>query len=337
MAIAAPPVTSLDVYGLSVRIAGDWPEVLEALALDFAWFVREAGPAAPHVDVEIRHCEPDFEAFGPVTASFVTPRNVVYQDGERTIIEYFGQAMATLDRRTGRLVVEGEDRQLVHEAAYQFVVSRIGEHLDRRGFVRLHSLGLAAPGGAFAVMLPSGGGKSTLVMRALADERVRLLSEDTPLLDRRGLLHPFPLRIGVNVTDAHTLPEGAVRRIDRMEFHPKYALEIDAFADRIQSEPVPLRHIVIGHRSLGREPRLEPVGRTSAAGPLLREAVFGLGVYQGMEFVLQHGMRDSVSKLGTLGARSACCALMLRQARVWRLTLCRDRELNWTALEPLLG
>jgi hypothetical protein len=288
------------------------------------------------VEVVICHGEPDFGAFGPVEASFVTPRNVVYQDGEQTIIEYFGQALSTLDRRTGTLVVTGEDRQLVHEAAYQFVLYRIGEHLDRRGLVRLHSLGLATRRGAFAVMLPSGGGKSTLVMRALQDERVRLLSEDTPLLDRRGMLLPFPLRIGINVTDADSLPEGSVRRIDRMESHPKYALEISAFADRVAGEPAPLRHLVIGHRTLGSEARLEPAGRGTSAGPLLREAVFGLGVYQGMEYVLQHGMRDSVGKLGLLGERAVCCALMLRHVKVWRLALSRDRERNWAALEPLL-
>ena len=48
-------------------------------------------------------------------------------------------------------------------------------------------------------MLPSGGGKSTLALRALRDEGT-LLSEDSPLLDRRGRLHPFPLRIGINAT-----------------------------------------------------------------------------------------------------------------------------------------
>ena len=32
----------LDVHGLRVRAGGDWPEVLGALALDFAWFERPA-------------------------------------------------------------------------------------------------------------------------------------------------------------------------------------------------------------------------------------------------------------------------------------------------------
>jgi hypothetical protein len=338
MAVAAPASTTLDVHGLSIRLQGDWPEVVEGLRLDFAWFVHDGAWAATDVEVEIQRRPPDFDAFGATPASFVTPRNVVYDRPDRKLVEYFGgRALSMVDKASGRLTVQGEDRQLVHEAAYHFLISRIGEHLDARGLTRLHSLGLAGPDGAVAIMLPSGGGKSTLVLRALRDQRVRLLSEDTPLLDRHGLLHPFPLRIGVNVTDSDQLPEGSVRRIERMEFHPKLALELERFADRIEREPQPLRHLVIGRRSLGRDARLESIGRASAAVPLLREAVVGVGVYQGMEFVLQRGLRDVAGKLGVAARRAACCAAALPRVRVWTLTLGRDRERNWAALDPVLG
>jgi hypothetical protein len=339
MAISAPPSTTLDVYGLRIRVGGAWPEVIESLRLDFAWFVDgpgRDGAAASDVEVEVRHGAPDFDAFGSVPAAFVTPRNVVYELGDRKVVEYFGRALSVMDRTSGRLTVQGEDRQLVHEAAYHYIVSRVGEHLDARGLTRLHALGLAGADGAVAVMLPSGGGKSTLVLRALRDERVRLLSEDTPLLDRRGMLHPFPLRIGVNATDAAELPEGAVRRIERMEFHPKLAVELEAFGDRIERAPHPLRHLVIGHRTLGREAQLRPAVRRAAIGPLLREAIVGVGVYQGMEFVLQRGMRDTFGKLDVAARRAACCAAALRHARIWHLTVGRDRERNWAELEPLL-
>ncbi|MDQ6914893.1 MAG: hypothetical protein M3155_03685 [Actinomycetota bacterium] len=338
MAVAAPPSTLLDVHGLRVRVQGDWREVIEGLRLDFAWFQRAGAHDGPvDVEVEVRRTAPRFDAFGDLRASFVTPRNVVYQQGDRKIVEYFGRALSTLDPTTGRLVVEGEDRELVHEAAYHFLISRIGEHIDAIGLTRLHGLGLSGAGGAVVLMLPSGGGKSTLVMRALRDERVRLLSEDTPLLDRHGRLYPFPLRIGINATDADQLPDGAVRRIERMEFHPKLALELEAFAHRIEPSPQPLRHLVIGRRSLGRDAHLEPVGRRAAVGPLLREAVVGVGVYQGMEFILQRGLRDVVGKLDVAARRSASCGRALARVRVWRLTLGRDRERNWAALRSLLS
>jgi hypothetical protein len=336
MNVAAPPSTrALKVYGLDLRIEGEWPEVVDSVAKDFAWFGTETVAAdAERVVVERR--APDFDALGALDAAFVTPRNVVYTDGHRQVVDYFGKALCVVDRRAGIVTVQGEDAHLVHEAAYLYLLSRVGEHLDRQGLTRLHALALSGAHGGVAVMLPSGGGKSTLAVRALRDDRVTILSEDTPLLDRRGVLHPFPLRIGVNATDAETLPSDGVRRIERMEFHPKLVLDLDAFADHIETEPRPLRHIVVGRRSLGMSASLEPLQRRAAAAAMFREAVVGVGVYQGMEFVLQRGMRDVAGKAGIAASRAACCAAGLRDARVWRLTLGRDHDANWQALSALL-
>jgi hypothetical protein len=326
---------ALEVHALGISIDGDWPEVIEDLGRDFAWF-RATQPREPSVRVTVHRREPDFDALGDLRSTFVTPRNVVYQDGERTVVDYSGRALLVLDRARGRAVIEGTDAQLVHEAGYLFLLSRIGEHLDALGRVRLHALGLSAGGGAVAVMFPSGGGKSTLALRALADPGCRLLSEDSPLLDRHGVAHPFPLRIGVNPEDAEHLPEGPVRLLERMEFHPKLALEVEAFADRIEPRPQPLRHLVIGRRTLGRAARLEPLPRRAALGPLLREVVIGVGIYQGMEFVLQRGVADIPAKAGVAAIRARCAAAAVRRARVWRLWVGRDHQRNWDALRVLL-
>jgi hypothetical protein len=334
MARAAGTQLNLDVYGLTIGVDGDWPEVLENIRLDFAWFERESA-ARTDVGVTVECRAPDFEAFGNLAATFVTPRNVVYQDGRRTVIDYFGRAIAIFERASRRLLVHGEDAHLVHEAAYQFLVSATGQHLDARGLVRMHALGLVGAEGAVAVMLPSGGGKSTLALRALQSDEAKLLSEDTPLIDRQGRVHPFPLRIGVNATDAARLPEGTFRRIERMEFHPKLALDIDAFADRIHAAPAPLRHVVLGRRTLGRDAVLTRVPRRAALGPLFREVVFGVGVYQGMEFVLERGMRDVARKARPALTRLACCAAALAHAEVWRCEFGRDHEQNWEVLRPL--
>lgn len=327
----------LDIYGLRFSLNGDWPEVLESVRLDFAWF-EQHHPVRAELEVLIEERSPDFDALGELVASFVTPRNVVYQDSGRTIVDYFGRAVSVFDRRDGNLVVQGVDAHLVHEAVYHFLLSSVGSHLDAHGLPRLHALGLAGAQGGVAVMLPSGGGKSMLTLRSLEADGVKLLSDDTPLLDRQGRLYPFPLRIGVNPTDASSLPAGSrVRLIERMEFHPKLVVDLDPFSDRIQATPVPLRHLVIGRRSLGHDARLESLPRRGALGTLLRELVVGVGVLQGIEFVLQRGLRDVLRQSRPALTRSVCCAAALGKAHVWRLTLGRDHERNWEALQPLLS
>ena len=325
-----------DFDGLAIRVSGDWPEVQRALELDLAWFGSGSAEVSGAVQVVIERGAPELDSFGELPAAFVTPRNVVYQQRGRTIVEYFGRAVSVLDRKADRIVVRGDDEGLVHEAAYQFVLSRVGRHYDSLGWTRLHGLGLQGGAGGVVVMLPSGGGKTTLGLRAMREPGVRLISEDTPLLDRRGMLHPFVLRVGVNEADAERLGVAGGRRLERMEFRPKVAIEVETFADRIVAGPVPMSDLVIGRRTLGGTPRLEPMPRRSALGSLLREGVVGVGVYQGMEFVLQHGMRDTLGKAGVAASRAACCAAGLRRARVWSFTLGRDEEGNWEALRGLL-
>lgn len=330
-----PALVDLSFYGLRVSISGDWPQVIEDLGQDFAWF-RTRDPQAPAVAVTIERRTPDFDVAGEVVASFITPRNVVYQHGDRSLIDYFGKALSVYDRREQALLVQGENHHLVHEAAYQFILSRVGAHVEGIGLPRLHALGLSGGQGGVAVLLPSGGGKSTLALTALSADGVRLLSEDSPLIDARARLHPFPLRLGVNPGDADRLPSGATRTLNRMEFAPKTLLEVDAFADRIEPVAQPLRHVVIGERTLGTGAALEPVQRRRLIGPLLRECVVGVGLYQGMEFILQRGLRDVAGKVGPASVRARSCAAALASAQTWRLRLGRDHEANWSALSRLL-
>ncbi len=321
----------LDVHGFRVALAG-WPAVVERVALDFAWFRSEAG--APDRTVEIQEREPDYEAWATLRAAFVTPRNVVYQHGATTIVDYSGRALSVWDRARGRLLVQGTDEHLVAEAVQHFVLSQASEGLEARGLVRLHALGLASDGFAVAVMLPSGGGKSTLALRALADPTVRLLSEDSPLADRAGRLHPFPLRIAVNPSG-----EGGVtrRRLERMGLHPKEAVEVASFAHRIATGPLPIGHLVIGERSLRRDATLVRARPGVALAPLLRETVVGVGLYQGMEFLLRRGARDAFAQARPAAARAVVCGGLLRRAKVWRLELGRDHDSNWEAVRALTG
>ena len=325
---------NFDFFGLRIAVLG-WPEVVAALVLDFAWF-RAAPVFGPQLSIRVQPGEPSFDALPAVRASFTTTRNVVYQSDDRTIVDYFGRALVVFDRARGEVSVQGDQQYLVHEAIYLLMLNRVGEHLDAAGLMRLHALALAGRQGGVVVLLPAGGGKSTLALRALREDGVRLVSDDTPLLDRDSRLHAFPLRLGVNEVVAAQLPPSDVRRIERFEFPAKHALALEAFAQRIATEPSPLSHIVIGRRSLGTQARLTAIPRRRAVTPLFRDGVVGLGIAQMAEYVLQRGWWDVLAKGTVAGRRAAICASALSQARTWELELGRDGERNWVALESLL-
>lgn len=326
---------SFDVYGLRLQLDGDWDEVVEAVRRDLAWFEAERAVGEPDVRLSIDFGQPDYGGFGDVAASFVTERNVVYQVGDRTVIDYLGKTISVLDGSVAH--VTGDDPRVARRAGFDFALARISAHLDRRGMPRLHGLGLTGPVGGVVVMLPSGGGKTTLALRALREDGVRLLSEGSPVIDRQGLLHPlpFPLWVRDSAPEAAALPLEHVRRVDGALSDPRI-LELSAFTDRIETAARPLVHIVLGRRSLGDDSKLEQLPRRTAIPTLLRDSVVGFGFFQGAEFLLRHGLRDLRHQVGPMSTRARACRAGLRRAHVWQLTLGRDRDGNWRALEPLL-
>lgn len=326
---------ALDIHGLTASLRTDWPEIGEALRRDFAWFA--SAPAdAPTLEVDVAEGEPDYDEFAAARAVLLTERNAVFRHGDRTVIDYGGRALAVLGADGRTLRVRGTDGWVVRRAAFDYLLARAGEHLDQIGLPRVHGLGLAGAGHGVVVMLPMGGGKTTLAVAAIA-AGAGLLSESSPLLDRRGNLHPLPLPLWVRTTspEAASLPVEHVRDLPGLDPDPA-VLEIGAFAELIPRRPVPLRHLVLGSRGLERRPVIERLPRTAAVAPLLRDSVAGFGFYQGIEFLLRNGVRGVATTSAYAARRAAHCRTALSHATVWRLTLGRDRAANWDALARLL-
>lgn len=286
---------SFSLAGVNLTFATDCQELAERLAFDFAAF--PAGKGGFHLTGRLGRGHGPRPRWRGTYGSWVdegTVRHIRY-DGVWVHYDYAAEAG----------VVEGEDLDRVHERLYLTALSRVGEALDRRGLHRVHALGV----GDALILLPPGGGKSTLALRL----DLPLLSEDTPLLDRQGRLHPFPFRLGLR--EPH--PEG--RRVGR-----KWLLQ----ADRWASEPVRCRQVLVGCR--GKEPRLGP----ALAFPyLVRDCVVGYGVPQVAELFL----RDYPAKLRIAASRLAAVTHLCLRARGRRLWLGPDADANARYVATLVG
>ena len=119
-----------------------------------------------------------------------------------------------------------------------------------------------------------------------------------------------------------------------MEFHPKLAIDLDVFRDRIDPSPRPPRHIVVGVRSLGREAKLEELPRRAARA----DAARGRNRRRGLS---GNGVRPPELPRRRREGRHRRDARALLQGRpasleVWRLTLGCDHERNWSFSVPSL-
>jgi len=330
-------VFHLNVHGVAVRVACSDADIAALLADDFSQF-HSAGPAtAPGVEVVLIREEPRYDELPAIRASIHTPRNVSYDAGDLTYIDYFGKALATYQRSRQRIEVRSTRPQLLHEIGYLTLLSRVSEQLERRGLHRAHALAVSKQGKTAVVLLPSTGGKTTLALHFLrAGDGWRLVSEDSPLVDRHGRIHPMPLRLGVLSDEPPPFPPQFVTYCERMEFGPKYLVSLRAFSGSIEGQITEPAWLFIGRRTLGKTCRITPVSRRAGFSALTRDMIVGLGLYQGLEFLLRRSAFDLISHTRLVAGRTRAAIALLRRSRVYEIELGRDTDLNATTLSSFL-
>ena len=326
---ARSQLAPFDIHGVILRLEGP-PEVLSDVARDLAWF---ASPGAAGRGIRIRAtlAQVPKGAIPPARARLQLPEAAVFDAGGIRYVDYQGQALAVMDFAREQAELIGPDPERLRELVYLLALSRVGEHLDRRGIHRLHALGVRLGGKTLAVLMPEGGGKTTLALALLAHTPATLLSEDTPLATRGGRLLPFPLRLAAREGTDLPFPPRHLRVFRRARHGAKRVVDLEAVADRV-APAAPVDALLLGLRSSATEPEITALSRVRAFPAVAANLVFGLGLPQVVEFFLRGSAADALGKGGIVASRLLTASALLARARVARFALCPDARLNALAL-----
>ena len=318
------------VYGFRFSLRGAPPKAVEGIREDFAFFAAGTSFEPPEADeavVELFDQEPPRTGLPGTDASVYTPRNIVYRSAGQRFIDYHGRALGIQDERSGGFRLYSRDPDLLYEAAYLYLLSRIGQQLDRSGRHRIHALGLVIRKRGVLVLLPMGGGKSTLALHLLSNPAVRILSDDSPFIDRRGELLAYPLRLGLLPGSEKSIPPQHRRMIRRMEFGPKHLVNYSYFRDRVCAEAPP-GLVLLGARRITAGCSIEEVGMLTGLRACVSNCIVGVGLFQGLEFILQASPWELVKQSRIGLSRFWNCLRLLRRSRVCRVHLGSSPEEN---------
>jgi hypothetical protein len=318
---------------LGVRVKSTSADLLEEVRRDFSFF--SVSGKREGLDLSLHLESPSYDSLPPFPAAFYTPRNVCFRRGEVSYIDYFGQALAVCSGAKDRCEAYSLDRDLIHEIAYHFILSSVGQYLDRIGLHRLHALGVSHQGRGILLILPSGGGKSTMALTLLKTPGFLLLAEDTPLIDRQGDILPFPLRLGVRPEEEIDAPPRHTRIIKRMEFDPKKVIDIEFFRDRLGTKTSP-EILLVGERNLGEISRIMPCSRLHTFKTLVKNMIVGIGIYQGLEFLLDRSPWEILGKFGVASSRTFNSLKLMSRVKAYRFVLGRDTDRNRRTLLDFL-
>ena len=314
----------LDIHGLVVDCEASTPELTAAVVRPFNYFRAVTG--SNPVRIAIHEAPPPYATFPPAAASFSTPRNVVYENNGVKIIDYYGRGVVLQNADSSAFTIYSADRHLLLESFYLLILSLLGQHCDRHWRLRIHALAVSRGEVAFLFMMPSGTGKSTLALTLLQQGVARYISDYDPLFDRNGTILPFPRPIGIlDGERLREIPAEFVYRIERMEFTPKYMVDAAYWSDRIETRSLDRIVLVTSRRVLNGPARIEPVSSAVIFKALMRDAVLGIGLFQGLEFLVNRSFVELGRKVPVLTRRFMLARQLAGAARGFRLTVSRDQ------------
>jgi hypothetical protein len=325
----------LDLHGLTVRCEATTPELAAELVRPFKFFARAEGDCA--VTIAVTEGAPPYESLPPTPSQFSTPRNVVYRNAEARIIDYFGRGAIVQRHGEPRYCLYSSDRNVLCEAFYLLVTSLFGEHCDRHGLLRVHALAISYRERALIMLIPQGGGKSTMSLRLLERAGVRLISDDDPIVARDGSILPFPKALGfLDHERVANIPAEHVYFVDRMEFGRKYFVDCDYWGERIEDRPLARSVLFLTRRVLNGTPAIERASKVAGLAALMRDAVIGVGLYQGVEFLFNHSTWEVLAKISLFWRRLARAARLAFRSDVYCFTLSTDVGANCREVERFL-
>lgn len=331
------PTSRFTFHALPVSVTSSSAELIDHLRRDFSCFETPEGQGGG-LEVEALLEPPDYSGLPDIPAAFVTPRNVVYRHGELSYLDYFGRGLAVRDRRTQRYAVYSPDLDMLREIVYLLILSRSGRHFDSQGVHRLHALALSFRGRGVLLLLPSGGGKSSTALELLGRPEIRLMSEDSPLIDRNGDILPFHTCLGIKFGSPRPdIPDRYLRHVRRMEFDPKTLVDLEFFQEHLETARTAPWQLIVGQRQLGSSSRLQPIPRLAAFKSLVTNMVVGIGLYQGLEFILERSTSEVLGKSTLVASRLFNALQLLRRVECHRFFMGRNIKQNCEVLETFLG
>lgn len=249
-------------------------------------------------------------------------RRVVYSDGSQIEFDYRNEAAGvwapTIDR--------------AHDLSLQIIQSRVGKHLDVKGLHRIHACAIEYRDEAMFMMMPIGGGKSSLLLELLKNPEVKLISDDTPILDHAGKMHAYPFRVGIA-----SKPDGMnnleLPTLTRLDYGTKYLISTPFIRNSISWESEKY-YAIVG--SPGRESSLFPVMGQALFYRLVKEMVIGLGVPQIAELYFEFSLIDFFRILRILGSRLFLMLKLLLKTKKYKLVRGPSHQKNAELIINLL-
>lgn len=310
-----------------ILVSSNEEATIKKLKDEFNFFVQEKVDSV-HTTVEIfREVPPELP---PMVAVKITETCSIYKIGPRRYIDYQDRALTIWDKHEQSVRIYSLDNDRLYEIAFLAIHSILSQELEKNGLSRVHALGVSMGKMNTLIMLPAQGGKSTLLSHLLENPEIKIISDDMPLIDRKGRVHVFPGTVSMD----NQPEDGPLSKLNWTEFkraqHPtKWMAGLSQLKDRIETKNLQNKTLLMaGFRLSKGQSILTPVPRWKMLSPLMEHMVLGMGLPQLREMFFNFNLTDLLKLFYHGMIRFICAVQLLRKARCFYFYMGPDRAYN---------
>lgn len=325
----------LDFHHHIILVKGAPASVDEKLRSEFHYFLSP--DSYPEITLELNLGSLPLTPSLPVTKIMETC--LIYRLGKRKYVDYFGEALTIVDEESKTISITSASEERLYELAFLTIHSRAGDLLDKAGFSRVHALAVSYKNINAVVMLPSKGGKSTLLTHLLENPDIKIIADDMPLVDRHGRILPFPTKISMTERpDTGELSKLKWNEFMRAHYPPKWTASLSAIPDRLETAPENNPVILIhGVRLSHGESLISRTTKMQMIAPLFEHMIIGMGLPQIVEIFLEFKPNDFVKIFKHALLRTWCALALLMKSETFIFYIGHDKSYNAQLLLNLLS
>ncbi len=274
-----------------------------------------------------------------IVATKILENCVVYSLGNLKYVDYFGEALTVQDELLAKTDIYSENPDRLYELAFLTIHSLLGQHLDSQGLCRIHALAVSYQNKNAIIMLPSKGGKSTLLCELLKNPEIKIISDDMPLVDIKGHIHPFPSKISLQVPpESGVLASLEWREFKRAHYPPKWTASLGQLNNRIDRYSHKNKNILIaGYRISQGKSFILKVSAFKMFSPLFEHMIMGMGLPQILEIFLNFRASDAIKLLRHALMRSICAFQLARKSENYSFYMGPSINLNAQIIMDILN
>jgi hypothetical protein len=318
---------NLSLYGITIRIHSKQMDALNILESEFGYF--QARPVqSPHFNLTLHHFKAPQGLIPELKALKISQNSLTYADGTVRWNDYFGKALTVYDYQKKEGVIYCDDLDLLHEISYLMILSLTGKSLDQNGLHKVHACGFKFRQRDVLVMLPSKGGKTTLFLNLAQRNDIELISDDTPLINSRGEVLSFPLRVGVDEIPDFLQAQAPFPIFKRQKFNDKFLIPLTKLPASISQGPSGTSILIIGIRSSSTRSYFYKAGFLVSMKALIEHMVIGIGLPMVLEYFIQHTVCDWIRLTKIAFSRLSAAIKLWKKSQTYIFVMSNNPKKN---------